>query len=83
MAAGHTVALVSGTNGKTTTTRLLAAALSTRGPVSTNTAGANLMPGLVSALSYERPGAAWPWRSTRAAGRGWPRPRPTWSCCST
>lgn len=57
MAAGHQVALVSGTNGKTTTTRLLAAALATRGPVSSNSAGANLLPGLVSALSRERPGA--------------------------
>ena len=57
MASGHQVALVSGTNGKTTTTRLLAAALATRGPVSSNSAGANLLPGLVSALSWERPGA--------------------------
>jgi len=57
MAAGHQVALVSGTNGKTTTTRLLAAALATRGPVSSNAAGANLLPGLVSALSCEKPGA--------------------------
>ncbi len=57
MAAGHKVALVSGTNGKTTTTRLLAAALSTRGPVASNAAGSNLLPGLVGALSYERPGA--------------------------
>jgi len=57
MAAGHQVALVSGTNGKTTTTRLLAAALATRGPVSSNSAGANLLPGLVSALSWEKPGA--------------------------
>ncbi len=57
MASGHQVALVSGTNGKTTTTRLLAAALATRGPVSSNSAGANLLPGLVSALSWEKPGA--------------------------
>ena len=57
MSAGHRVALVSGTNGKTTTTRLLAAALSTRGPVASNAAGSNLLPGLVGALSYERPGA--------------------------
>jgi lipid II isoglutaminyl synthase (glutamine-hydrolysing) len=57
MSAGHKVALVSGTNGKTTTTRLLAAALSTRGPVETNAAGSNLLPGLVGALSYERSGA--------------------------
>jgi UDP-N-acetylmuramyl tripeptide synthase len=51
LAAGRTVALVSGTNGKTTTTRLLAAALSTKGPVATNFLGANLPPGLATALS--------------------------------
>ena len=58
MAAGHQSAVVSGTNGKTTTTRLLAAALSTRGPVNTNSAGANLIPGLVSSLFRGRAGAA-------------------------
>ncbi|MDP1805376.1 MAG: Mur ligase family protein, partial [Acidimicrobiales bacterium] len=58
MAAGHQSVAVSGTNGKTTTTRLLAAALSTRGPVSTNSAGANLLPGLVSSLFRGRAGAA-------------------------
>ena len=51
LAAGQAVALVSGTNGKTTTTRLLAAALSTKGAVRTNSAGANLVSGLVSTLS--------------------------------
>ena len=54
-AAGHTVCLVSGTNGKTTTTRLLASALETRGPVTTNSTGANLLSGLVSTLA-EGPG---------------------------
>src|SRR5919202_376661 len=49
-AAGRSVHLVSGTNGKTTTTALLAAALRTAGPVVTNTAGANLKTGLVAAL---------------------------------
>ena len=58
MATGHQVALVSGTNGKTTTTRLLAAALSTRGSVASNASGSNLLSGLVGALSYERPGDA-------------------------
>lgn len=58
MAAGHQSVAISGTNGKTTTTRLLAAALSTRGPVSTNSAGANLIPGLVSSLFRGRAGAA-------------------------
>ncbi|HEV3401477.1 MAG TPA: MurT ligase domain-containing protein [Acidimicrobiales bacterium] len=51
LAGGRDVALVSGTNGKTTTTRLLAAALATRGPVTTNSAGANLLSGLTGALS--------------------------------
>jgi UDP-N-acetylmuramyl tripeptide synthase len=51
MSAGRQVALVSGTNGKTTTTRLLAAALATHGSVTTNSAGANLLPGLVATLA--------------------------------
>ena len=58
MAAGHQSIAVSGTNGKTTTTRLLAAALATRGPVSTNSTGANLLPGLVSTLFRGRAEAA-------------------------
>ncbi|MGI8983030.1 MAG: MurT ligase domain-containing protein [Acidimicrobiales bacterium] len=57
MAAGHQSVAISGTNGKTTTTRLLAAAMSTRGPVSTNSAGANLLPGLVSSLFWGRAGS--------------------------
>ncbi len=44
------VALVSGTNGKTTTTTLLAAGLATVGPVATNRTGANLANGLAGAL---------------------------------
>ena len=54
MAAGHQSAVVSGTNGKTTTTRLLTAGLSTLGSVTTNSAGANLLSGLVGALSAHR-----------------------------
>jgi UDP-N-acetylmuramyl tripeptide synthase len=53
MAAGRQVALVSGTNGKTTTTRLLAAALGRMGSVTTNSAGANLLSGLVNVLSRQ------------------------------
>jgi UDP-N-acetylmuramyl tripeptide synthase len=45
------VALVSGTNGKTTTTSLLGAALAAGGPVTTNLLGANLPPGLAAALA--------------------------------
>src|SRR5712692_2253797 len=51
LAAERQIALVSGTNGKTTTTRLLRAALSTQGPVITNMLGANLPPGLAAALA--------------------------------
>jgi UDP-N-acetylmuramyl tripeptide synthase len=50
LTSGRVVVLVSGTNGKTTTTRLLAAALAWRGPVVTNGDGANLLAGLVAAL---------------------------------
>ena len=53
MAAGRQVALVSGTNGKTTTTRLLAAALADRGSVTTNSSGANLLSGLVGTLARQ------------------------------
>ncbi|HZD66527.1 MAG TPA: MurT ligase domain-containing protein [Acidimicrobiales bacterium] len=56
LSVGRRVALVSGTNGKTTTTRLLAAALATDGPVVSNDAGANLPPGLVAALAAAPPG---------------------------
>jgi UDP-N-acetylmuramyl tripeptide synthase len=53
LAAGRSLFLVSGTNGKTTTTALLAAALGTAGPVVTNATGANLKTGLVSALARD------------------------------
>jgi UDP-N-acetylmuramyl tripeptide synthase len=54
LAAGREIAVVSGTNGKTTTTHLLAAALGTIGPVATNALGANMPPGLVAALDADR-----------------------------
>jgi len=57
LAAGRTIALVSATNGKTTTTRMLAAALENRGPVVTNSTGANLMSGLVTTLARGPSGA--------------------------
>jgi UDP-N-acetylmuramyl tripeptide synthase len=50
LAAPMQVALVSGTNGKTTTTTLLAAGFGAWGPVCTNRTGANLATGLTSAL---------------------------------
>jgi len=51
LAAGRQVALISGTNGKTTTTRLTAAALGVLGPVATNSFGANMPSGHTSALA--------------------------------
>jgi UDP-N-acetylmuramyl tripeptide synthase len=57
LGAGRRIALVSGTNGKTTTTTLLRAALATRGPVVSNTLGANLPPGLAAVLAAAPPDA--------------------------
>ncbi|HCT80990.1 MAG TPA: DUF1727 domain-containing protein [Micromonosporaceae bacterium] len=51
LAAGRRIALISGTNGKTTTTRFTAAALSTLGEVATNSFGANMPTGHTSALA--------------------------------
>jgi lipid II isoglutaminyl synthase (glutamine-hydrolysing) len=52
LAAGRQIVLVTGTNGKTTTTRLVAAAIGSLGQeVATNAFGANMESGLVSALS--------------------------------
>ena len=52
---GITGVVVSGTNGKTTTTRLIVAALAPRGSVLTNAHGANLPNGVVSALLDPHP----------------------------
>ena len=52
LAAGRRVVLVSGTNGKTTTSHLLAAALrTTGGPVAHNASGSNMADGAVAALT--------------------------------
>ncbi|HEY1740134.1 MAG TPA: MurT ligase domain-containing protein, partial [Acidimicrobiia bacterium] len=52
LAAGRRIVLVSATNGKTSTTAMLAAALRGSGRlVAHNASGANLMPGLVEALA--------------------------------
>jgi len=52
LARGRQVVLVTGTNGKTTTTRLITAALSVLGQgIATNMYGANMEAGLTSALS--------------------------------
>jgi UDP-N-acetylmuramyl tripeptide synthase len=53
LAAGRRVVLVSGTNGKTTTSHLLAAALRTAGPVAHNATGANMGDGAVAALAAD------------------------------
>ena len=56
---GHArrVALVTGTNGKTTTTRLLVEALGGPGTVASSGFGANMPAGLVSALAHSPAGA--------------------------
>ncbi len=52
LAAGRRTVIVTGTNGKSTTTRLVAAALG--GDVATNTTGANMAPGAITALDDSR-----------------------------
>jgi len=51
---GRRTVIVTGTNGKSTTTRMTAAALGTLGPVATNAEGANMDAGLVAALAAHR-----------------------------
>ena len=48
---GRRSVVITGTNGKSTTTRMTAAALATVGPVATNAEGANMDAGLVAALA--------------------------------
>jgi len=54
LGAGRRGAIITGTNGKSTTTRMVAAALGTLGPVATNSEGANMDAGLVAALAADR-----------------------------
>lgn len=54
LARDRRLVLVTGTNGKTTTTRLVAAALSAAGEVATNAFGANMPSGHVTALAQDR-----------------------------
>ena len=55
LAAGKQIVLVTGTNGKTTTTRLIAAALESLGQrVASNAFGANMEAGLAAALGKEQ-----------------------------
>ena len=51
LSAGRQIALISGTNGKTTTTRLTTAAMGVLGEVATNSLGANMPTGHTSALA--------------------------------
>lgn len=51
---GRRSVVVTGTNGKSTTTRMTAAALATLGPVASNSEGANMDAGLVAALASTR-----------------------------
>ena len=54
LGVGRRAAIVTGTNGKSTTTRMVAAALRTMGSVATNGEGANMDAGLVAALAADR-----------------------------
>jgi UDP-N-acetylmuramyl tripeptide synthase len=53
LAGGRVLACVSGTNGKSTTTRMLTAAVSKQWPALSNLSGANLPAGLASALAAD------------------------------
>ena len=70
LAAGRRIALVSGTNGKTTTTRLTAAALGVLGDVATNSLGANMPDGHMSALARPAPRRS---RCSRSTSTTWPQ----------
>ncbi|HZK31824.1 MAG TPA: Mur ligase family protein [Corynebacterium sp.] len=54
LAAGRPAILVTGTNGKSTTTRMLAAAMRTRHDIATNDGGDNMDAGIISALMADR-----------------------------
>jgi UDP-N-acetylmuramyl tripeptide synthase len=58
LAAPMKVTAVSATNGKSTTTRMIAQALASLGPVAHNLTGANMAAGVVTALAANR-GATW------------------------
>ena len=54
LARGRSTVVVTGTNGKSTTSRLLAAAVATAGPVAHNDLGSNMREGLLVALAAHR-----------------------------
>ena len=57
-ATGRRVCLVTGSNGKTTTTRMIVEALTTAGPVCSNATGANMPSGMAAALTASTAGRA-------------------------
>ncbi|MEO6880755.1 MAG: MurT ligase domain-containing protein [Mycobacteriaceae bacterium] len=57
LAQGRRTVLVTGTNGKSTTTRMTAAGLGTVAPVASNADGANMDAGLIAALAADRTAA--------------------------
>jgi lipid II isoglutaminyl synthase (glutamine-hydrolysing) len=54
LGTGRRTVIVTGTNGKSTTTRMTATALATLGAVATNAEGANMDAGLIAALAVNR-----------------------------
>ena len=85
LGTGRRAVVVTGTNGKSTTTRMTAAALATLGPVASNSEGANMDAGLVAALAADRArraGRSGSRRDARAARLGRNGSRAS-SCCST
>ena len=54
LSLGRSMILVSGTNGKSTTTALIHKALSTKADTASNYTGANLFPGIATALAENR-----------------------------
>lgn len=54
LGSGRRSVVITGTNGKSTTTRMTAAALATVGPVASNSEGANMDAGLIAALAGSR-----------------------------
>ena len=54
LARGRRIVLISGTNGKSTTTAMTAAAVAAERPVATNADGSNTQPGIVWTLASQR-----------------------------
>ena len=69
LARGRVAALVSATNGKTSTTRLLATAVEQAGPVISQHTGANMTSGVAVTLASGDPTQQPSWRWTRPTFR--------------